>query len=345
MPVAILRSILCGLCLVVLPVSTACAQAPLNWAEQMFEEHRHDFGDVARGADVVYRVKFKNIYQQPVHVATVGSSCGCTTPKILNVSNPASKDFFKPGEEGVLELTLDTIKHQRKKEAKVSITFDQPNVANITFPVSAYIRTDVVIEPGSINFGSVELGGGATRKASIKYAGRAGWTITSARGTSNDITVNLGQPVRNGGNVSYELEVALKPGAPAGQFRSQVLLTTDDVNAQPIPVLVEARVEADITVTPDVYALGAMAPGQTKSFNIVVKGKKPFAIDKLECDNGGNDFKVRIPQGEKQVHVVPLTVTAPEKPGAISEIFTLTIAGRTQPVTFKAYGTIGTSPN
>lgn len=338
MPVAILRSILCALTLVVIPVSAA--QAQQSWADQMFEAHRHDFGDVARGADVVARVRFKNIHQQPVHVATVGSSCGCTTPKILNLSNPSSNDLFKPGEEGVLQLTLDTVKHQRKKEAKVSITFDQPTAAVITFPVSAYIRTDIVIEPGSINFGSVEVGGGATRKASIKYAGRPDWTITAARSTSNDITVNLSQPVRNGGSVAYDLEVSLKPGAPAGQFRSQVLLTTDDANAQPIPVLVEARIEADITVTPDVYALGALAPGQTKSFNIVVKGKKPFAIDKLECDNGGNDFKVRLPQGEKQVHVVPLTVTAPAKGGAISEVFTLTIAGRPQPVTFKAYGTI-----
>lgn len=337
MPVAILRSILCALTLVVIPVSAA--QAQQSWADQMFEAHRHDFGDVARGADVVARVRFKNIHPQAVHVATVGSSCGCTSPKILNLSNPSSNNTFLPNEEGVLELTLDTVKHQRKKEAKVSITFDQPSAAVITFPVSAYIRTDIVIEPGSINFGSVEVGGGGKRKASIKYAGRPDWTIREARAGSSNITVDLGAPVRAGGSVSYDIEVSLKPGAPAGAFRSQVLLFTDDANSQPIPVLVEARVEADITVTPDVYALGSMSPGQTKSFNIVVKGKKPFAIDKLECDNGGNDFKVRLPQGEKQVHVVPLTVTAP-KSGAISEVFTLTIAGRPQPVTFKAYGTI-----
>jgi len=38
--------------------------------------------------------------------------------------------------------------------------------------------------------------------------------------------------------------------------------------------------------------------------------------------------------------VLPLTVIAPDEPGTLTEEFTVTIAGRSEPVTFKAYGKI-----
>jgi hypothetical protein len=43
-------------------VSSAAAQEPLpkageDWAEQMFSERSHDFGSVARGADVRHKIQ------------------------------------------------------------------------------------------------------------------------------------------------------------------------------------------------------------------------------------------------------------------------------------------------
>ncbi len=52
----------------------------------MFSESSHDFGTVARGSKTVYRFKFKNIYEEPLHVSGIRSSCGCTTPEVISGS-------------------------------------------------------------------------------------------------------------------------------------------------------------------------------------------------------------------------------------------------------------------
>ena len=52
-----------------------------QWAQQMFEKLDHDFGVVARGADARYRLKITNKYKQPVHIASVTTTCGCTASR------------------------------------------------------------------------------------------------------------------------------------------------------------------------------------------------------------------------------------------------------------------------
>ena len=115
---------------------------------------------------------------------------------------------------------------------------------------------------------------------------------------------------------------------------------TDDVKSPRVSILVRARVEPDVTVTPSLVSLGLLTPGKPKTVNVVIRGKKSISIEKIECESDSQAFKMRLPKQSRQVHVIPLTVTPPETPGAFSEKFTVTIAGRDKPVTFKASGKI-----
>ena len=63
-------------------LSTPQAHAGPSWAEKMFETTEHNFGSVARGAKTEFEFKLKNIYVEDVHIESVRSSCGCTTPSI-----------------------------------------------------------------------------------------------------------------------------------------------------------------------------------------------------------------------------------------------------------------------
>jgi hypothetical protein len=54
-------------------------------------------------------------------------------------------------------------------------------------------------------------------------------------------------------------------------------------------------------------------------------------IEKIECDSDKQAFRFRPPEGEKRVHVVPLTLTAPTEAGKFTEVFTVTVAGRPEP--------------
>ena len=66
---------------------------------------------------------------------------------------------------------MDTNRFQHDKSSTVTVTFDQPQYAVVKIPVKVYIRTDVVLTPGSINFGAVDHGAAQERKIELTYAG------------------------------------------------------------------------------------------------------------------------------------------------------------------------------
>jgi type 1 fimbria pilin len=327
--------------LVLLAAAAAPAQSPPlqtgtgpDWALKMFSETKHDFGVVARGADIKAKIKITNLYKEDVRIASATPSCSCTTVM------PLQKTTLRTHESAEIEFTMDTRRFVRHKDAVITVSFTAPQFADIRIPIQMYVRTDVVLTPGGANFGAVDIGKGATQTIEIAYAGRSDWEIREARANNPHLDVAVEEVNRSGGNATYKLTVALKPTAPPGSFRGMIQLLTDDANNPVVPVLAEARIEADITVTPGTVPLGTLKPGETKTVQVVIRGKKPFTIEKIECDSDDEAFAVRLPEGEKIVHVLPLTVTPPEKPGPYQEVFTVTIPGREEPVTFKAAGRI-----
>lgn len=330
MPAAVIRA---AAGLIVLLGSAAGALAQDNaWALKMFsEQQKIDFGRVARGSDARYQLKVTNIYKETVHISSVRTTCGCSA------ATP-SKSSLASRETAIVEITMDTRKFQRQKDSNVIVTFDAPLFAEVRIPISAYIRTDVVLTPGAANLGAVEQGKPAEQTLEIAYAGRNDWTIRDVQTNNPHLVAEVQETARGNGRVSYSLKVALQTDAPLGTLNQQIVLVTDDADPY-VPVLVTARVEADIMVTaPD--SLGTLVPGQDKTFNVVLRGRKPFTVEKIECESDMEAFKVRLPEDSRPVHVLPFTLTPPEKPGEFNEEFTVTIAGRPQPLTFSVYGKI-----
>ncbi|GAB4144073.1 MAG: DUF1573 domain-containing protein [Planctomycetaceae bacterium] len=311
--------------------SNIVAAQDTSWAQKMFNVSKYDFGVVARGADVKHRFRVKNIYKETINIASVRTTCGCSAAK-------PSKTKLESGEEIYIEVTMDTRRFTRRKDSNLIVTFDNPFYAEVRIPITAYIRTDVVLTPGSINFGAVEKGTSATRKIEISYAGRNDWKITDLKVNSKYLEGKVIEKSRAGGQIGYELQVSLKPNAPAGALRDRVVLVTNDANSPYVPVLVQARVESDVTVT--VASLGTLTPGQKKTFNVVIRGKKSFAIKKIECENADDRYKVRISKKNRKVHVLPVSFVPDGKPGPFQEKFTVTIEGRPEPVTFTVSGRI-----
>lgn len=325
----LIRRTIAGLVLIA-SAGTAHAQ---EWAEKMFDKLDHDFGVVARGADARYRLMITNKYAPTVHISDVRTSCGCTAAK-------PSKDTLASRETAYIEIVMDTRKFTHLKESSVTVVIDQPQPAEVRIPIKAYIRTDVVLTPGGVEFGAITRGNDQERKLSIAYAGRSNWSIRNVVTKNPNITAKVVETSRNGANVNYDLLVSVKGSAPVGELRDQLTLITDDAGNPQIPVLVQGRVEAEYTITPEVVSFGNMAPGERKTVNVVVRGRKPFAIEKIESEKSTGTFEVRLPQEQKQIHVLPLTITAPTEAGTLNEQFTVMINGTPEPITFKAFGKI-----
>jgi hypothetical protein len=323
-----------GLGGIVLLAAAATAQAQsYEWAEKMFEKTSHDFGVVARGADARYRLAVTNKYAPAIHIAEVRTTCGCTAAK-------PSKDTLESLETAYIEIVMDTRKFTHLKESSLTVVIDRPQYAEVRIPIKAYIRTDVVLTPGGVEFGAITKGTDQERKIGIAYAGRPDWSIRNVVAKNPNITARVVETSRSGINVNYDLLVSVKGSAPVGELREQLTLITDDAGNPQIPVLVQGRVEAEYTVTPEVVSFGNMAPGERKTVNVVVRGRKPFAIEKIESEKSAGTFEVRLPQEPKQIHVLPLTIVAPTEAGTLNEEFTVKIDGTEDPITFKAFGKI-----
>ncbi len=327
-------TLLCAATAVLLPAVSSPAEE-LNWAEKMFSELEHDFGVVARGADVRHRIYLKNLYEETVTIAGVSTTCGCTAAE-------PSRTVLHTNETAYIEIVMDTKKFMRKKDSNVDVrlTFNDVNTQTVRIPIHAYIRSDVVIQPGRADFGNVSLGEAADTLLKIDYAGRPDWHIKEVRSNREYLRAVARETGRADGRVTYDLTVQLASNTPAGLLNEQLVIVTDDASNPYIPLLATATIEPDIVVATPNVALGDLKPGVEKTVRVIVRGRKPFAIDNIECESNLECFKVKLSHDEKTVHILPLTVTPPAGIGELSEQFTVHIAGRSQPVTFRATGRV-----
>jgi hypothetical protein len=310
LPVPLARSLTLALCLVATAATgrTACGQA---WARELFDHTSHDFGTVARGAKVQHAFTLENIYEEDVHIAQIKSSCGCTIPKI-------SQRLLKTWEKAQIIAEVDTRAYKGRKDATLTVIFDKPFPAEVRLSVHTYIRSDLVIQPGEVQFGSVTQGTPVTKELSISYAGRSDWRIEGVESTDPHIAAEVVRANGGSGNVNYTLTVTLSADAPPGYIHEHLTLLTNDFNpsSAQVPVPVEGVVVGTVSVRPSPLLLGVVDTGGTAKGRLVVHGRTPFRITAIRANDPR--FECVVPTEAKPVHLVPVTFVAGARAGEIS---------------------------
>jgi hypothetical protein len=330
-----LTLVVCGEHLVV--ENRAVAQPDPLWAHKMFEKLEQDFGVVPSNADLKYRIKITNKYKETVHIAAVTPGCSCAAGKL-------SKDTLASEEPAYIDVTMDTRRFRGHKETKLTVTFDRPILSEVEIRVRAFINPDLLINPGAAEFGPIAKGTDRLLRLAVVYNGRGISSIKEAVCKNPNVVAKLAEVRRDpfNANINYELHVTIKGTAPLGEIREQVMLVTDDPNNRNIPVLVEAKIEPEFVVSPELVNFGTLGPGERRELKVYIRSnkKQPFTIDKIESEKTAGTFETRIPKEAKDFHMLPLTFIAPKEPGPVTDEFTVTITGIAEPVTFKAYGKV-----
>jgi hypothetical protein len=263
----------------------------------------------------------------------VRTSCSCISAKL-------STNTLKTWEEGVLEVRLNTLQFTGERNVNAIIQIDQPKFIEVVIPIHAYIRTDVVLDPGSVVFGTVMQGEASERRVRIDYAGKvssggANWRIAEVKSPRNPNVLCAVKEVSRTSdgftaNVSYELTVKLRPETPVGELREQILVSTNDGNGPQIPIMVEGRVIPEYSVTPPSIVLRSLKPGTQEKVKVIISSKKPFAVSKIESNSGSSSFLIQ-PIAKDNYRVVQelrLIINAPENAGPFNEVFTVTLAAQ-----------------
>jgi hypothetical protein len=306
--VGVARAVACGVA-----VALFCAAEPAvaqEWAKKMFPVTSHNFGTVAKGSKTEYRFVFRNIYKEDLHVVGVRTSCGCTSPEV-------TKHDLKTHETAEIVAKFNTRTFLGQHGATLTVTFDKPFFAEVQVRVAGNIRGDVTFEPPFVDLGNVDLGAGAERQVRVTRVGSVAWDITDVRSVNPSFEVSLSKPTRTPSQTSYDLTLKLKQDAPAGYVKGQLILITSDQRATQIPMDVEGRVVAAVTVSPQLLSLGAVKCGGTVTKNIVVRANRDFCITGVACDDGCLTCEPRTTPAK--VHILPVTFQAGNEAGRVEQ--------------------------
>lgn len=296
-----------------------------QWAEDMFGDRSHDFGMVARGAKVEHRFTLENMYEEDARIVSARSTCGCTKPKFSN-------KILKTWDKTEVVAVLDTRNFLGRKDATITVRLDRPFPAEVQLHVHAYIRSNVVIQPESVAFGTVTQGATARQTVKVSYAGRSDWAIERVLTDNPKLKARVVQTRRAGGFVDYDLIVDLAEDAPVGYIREHLIVVTNDTQprASRVPVTVEGVVTPGvavhgpttddnavptITVRPSPLLLGVIEPGESATRPLIVLGPKPFKVVSATCE----DERFACAKSEKPSvrHLLPVTFTADKQTGTI----------------------------
>jgi hypothetical protein len=274
------------------------AAGPAAWTDSIFPESRHDFGMVPRGVKVKHDFLMVNRLAEPITILNLRPSCGCT-------SGRANSSTVAPGQSVTIEAEMDTRNFVGPKSTVlvVSLVTAGGQEGEARLGVSCHILSDIVLNPGSIDFGTVVRGKSPAQVLTIDRLNGAEWRFVRMVSASRALDAQLVETARNARGVTYSLSVSLKPDVPAGALRDEIRLLSNDPETPSIPIMVTALVRGDLSAAPSVLSLGQIHSSAGAQGRFIVRASRPFAIRSIE--GAGDGFSTSAPDLTPQaVHVV-----------------------------------------
>jgi hypothetical protein len=260
-----------------------------------------------------------NRTNQEIHIADWRTKCGCTEVRVGAREVP-------PGTLTTIEAVVDTTKFQGFKASGLTLILDRPTVAEVDLNLTCFIRGEIMLSPGQIDFGIVRHASKPTVTLTMNYnGGRPDFAISRMQTRSGDVTAKAQEVGRTaGGGVQFVITATLNPSAGNGLFRDEVRMITNDPAIPALPISVTANVQSAVTVSPSVLNLGRVKAGQVVKKTIMVRSSQPFKLTEVKAS--AEDLSATAdPDGSRPLHMVNLTFKAPTRSGpyhAVCEIAT-----------------------
>jgi len=314
----------------------AARGAGSDWLTVTFPERAYDFGTVARGSQVRHAFPVVNRTNSEIRIASWRTKCGCTNVRV-------GARVIPPGTQTTVEATIDTTKFQGYKASGLTLVIDRPAFVEIDLNLNCFIRGDVTLSPGQIDFGILRRSAKLPSAALIlTYSGgRSDWEISEMKTETDKVKAEAKEISRTAdGQIQWRVTASLQPGIGDGYFKDEITLVTNDRTVRTIPISVVANVRGAVSVTPSLVNFGQVQPGQTVSKTIHVRSSTPFAITKLGASRSDLD-----PQdsnsGSFADHSVNLKLKVPDGAGPYYAVVKIETDLKDEPPTqIKAFATV-----
>ena len=291
----------------VAPVSAA------NWAEELFDSLKKDFGPVPRGPLLQHSFKITNHTKNVVTISSVRVSCGCVSAVVV-------KGTLQPGESTQLIANMDTTRFTGVRAVTIFVQFSQPALEEVRLVVQSDMRADFSITPGALSFGQAKKGSTPSASVTVTFHGRPDARITKVKADSNYVQPSLTELRRNDAEVVYSLSAKMRADTPVGRWFTDVWLESSLPGLQAIRVPVTVEIQPPLTVSPATLQLGSIPAAQEAKARVIVRGTQPFKI--LSIKGHGDDLRVSYDSAAKELHLLSIQAI-PAKAGKWSRKLTV----------------------
>ncbi|GAB4407991.1 MAG: hypothetical protein OHK0053_34690 [Microscillaceae bacterium] len=214
-----------------------------------FVEETHDFGTIKEGEIATYEFTFTNTGNQPIEIAGVKASCGCTTPSwSQGLIQPGQKGFIKAsynskGRPGAFTKSI-TVRSNAKKDVQILYIKGFVDPANtstsqsqgqqytpttFTQPGASRRPATFKIDNESHDFGQVKTGQVVRQRFNIYNAGQENLIITGFDRNCDCISFGLSSATIAPNQTSI-LEITLTGKKIMNLDESFVIYTNDPQN-------------------------------------------------------------------------------------------------------------------
>ena len=321
----------------------AARGAESDWLTGVFPERAYDFGNVARGSQIRHAFLMVNRTNSDIRIADWRTKCGCTDVRV-------GARVIPPGTQTTVEATINTTNFQGHKASGLTLILDRPAWVEVDLNLTCFIRGDIVMNPGQVDFGTVRRSATKLPSASLTlvYAGgRSDWDIVKMKTQSDKVKAEAKEISRTAdGQIHWLITATLQPTAANGYFKDEITLVTNDTPAQTIPISVVANIQTAVSVTPSIINLGRIRPGQTISnANVVhVRSSSDFTLTKLTASRPDIEPVEAKPEASRD-HVVNLKFKAPETSGPYHAVVKIESDLKEEPpVQLKVFATVTPTP-
>jgi hypothetical protein len=220
-----------------------------------FDTEAHDFGNVAEGTMATHEFKFKNTGNQPIIIANVQASCGCTTPDWTKTPVLPGKSgiikamYSSAGRPGVFNKTVTVTSNASAPSVVLSIkgtvlTKDQikPTLTQAQLAKSPHMVLDRSIH----DFGKMEAGQQPTARFTVRNTGKTELVLGSLTASCYCVGYkNTPAPIAPGQSAVIELIYSQRQ---LGQVSDAVTIASNDLSGD-AKLILKATIVKDLAPT------------------------------------------------------------------------------------------------
>ncbi len=231
-----------------------------------FTQELHDFGNVPEGTMATHEFKFKNTGNQPIVIANVQASCGCTTPDwtktpvLPGKSGIVKAVYSSAGRPGVFNKTVTVTSNAATPSQVLTIkgtVLNKEQVKASLTPAQLAQSPRLVLDRMAHDFGKMESGQQASAKFTVKNTGKQPLELGMLTSGCNCIGYKSAPaPIAPGQSAVVEILYAQRQ---IGMMNDVATLTSNDLNGD-VKISFKANVVKDLAGNSIVKESGASVP-------------------------------------------------------------------------------------